>query len=99
MSQKNSKVGRVNELFTSGISELPPVGSCGVSDILRMSHTCVSRWPQGRQAVQVLFLRVGGLEGGGAGKERLAPGAVCERYGVYKRIESEKKGNFSHVWL
>lgn len=62
---KEFKSGRVNELFTSGISELPPVGSCGVSDILRMSHTCVSRWPQGRQAVQVLFLRVGG-----AGKER-----------------------------
>lgn len=65
MSQKELKSRGVNERFTSGISELPPVGSCGVSNILRMSHTDVSRWPQGRKTepVQVLFPRVEGLRG------------------------------------
>lgn len=92
---KELKSGGVNELFTSGISELPPVGGCGVWHPQNITQY-VSRWPQGRQTVQVLFLRVRGLEGWGEGRERSAPGALSVGYCLYiKELKGRRKGKLS----
>lgn len=96
---KELKSGGVNELFTSGISELPPVGGCGVSDILRMSHNMRLGDPRKDRLCRCRSCELGGwrVEGrGGEGRERSAPGALSVGYCVcIKELKGREKEMFS----
>lgn len=72
---KELKSGGVNELFTSGISEFPPVGGCGVSDILRMSHNMRVGDPRKDRLCRCCSFELGGwrVEGRGGKDQLLEP--------------------------